>query len=306
MILCYHGVVSQEHKDRFGYENTVSAGEFRQQLEFIRRHFHPVTAAELLRSRETGSALPANPVLVTFDDGYRNNLRIAAVTLREMKIPALFFVSTGYIGGKDVLWPMDLTSRVASAQHGSVPLPAGGEEAVPSVRDERRALAKRLRDQCKRLPAETTEAYMDRLRACVECRDFDEELNAFMTWDEVRELRRQGFEIGSHTVQHPILTRVSPGRLEQELAASKSAIERELGEDCPWIAYPNGGSEDVSREVFEAARRAGYKLGFTLRERRSRREEDDLALSRICVQGHLPLAYFRARASSLDSLFSKT
>jgi peptidoglycan/xylan/chitin deacetylase (PgdA/CDA1 family) len=59
-----------------------------------------------------------------------------------------------------------------------------------------------------------------------------------LTWSEVRELRARGIGFGSHTVNHPKLVELSRAQLEQELAESKAAIERQLGEPVKSFAFP--------------------------------------------------------------------
>ena len=302
LVLCYHGVVEGRRMDRFGYENTVDSAEFAGHLEYLGRHFRPVTATDVATSRRSGKPLPERAVLVTFDDGYRNNLNLASEILRRAGVPAIFFVSSGYIGTRRILWPDELMDRLMALKAGSIPLPAGGEAAVsetdvPAGLAEHRLLAVKIRDLCKRMDAAQSEQYLDVIRTLTPPPTPQPDLRGFMTWDEVRALRAKGFEIGAHTIDHPILTRVAPDRLRRELTESRHTIERELGEPCPFVAYPNGGSEDVSPQVLAAARDAGYKLGFTLAESFSQPAEDPLSLSRLCVQGHLPLSYFRFRAS---------
>src|SRR5947209_4860234 len=82
LILCYHGVIRDHQKDRFGYGNTVSVAEFDRQLEFIARTFHPLSAADAVQWHRGALRTRATPVLVTFDDGYRNNLSLAAGVLK--------------------------------------------------------------------------------------------------------------------------------------------------------------------------------------------------------------------------------
>ena len=98
-----------------------------------------------------------------------------------------------------------------------------------------------------------------------------------MTWDEVRQLHRQGFEIGSHTVDHPILSQVSSDQLHFELRESKRRIELETGAPCTAIAYPNGRPESVSQAVVNAAREEDYRLGFTVIEQFTARPLNALA-----------------------------
>jgi peptidoglycan/xylan/chitin deacetylase (PgdA/CDA1 family) len=85
-----------------------------------------------------------------------------------------------------------------------------------------------------------------------------------LTWDEVRELANRGWEIGSHTVTHPYLTRVSDDQLERELVESKRRLEQELGRPCETLAYPSG---DHDERVMAAAERAGYRLAAALPRR---------------------------------------
>jgi peptidoglycan/xylan/chitin deacetylase (PgdA/CDA1 family) len=81
-----------------------------------------------------------------------------------------------------------------------------------------------------------------------------------MTWDQLREMQSAGMVIGSHTVRHVDLTKLTPAALQVELAVSRSIIGRELGHDPLIISYPMGFQ---NRSVVEAARAAGYQIGVT-------------------------------------------
>jgi peptidoglycan/xylan/chitin deacetylase (PgdA/CDA1 family) len=81
-VLCYHGIVGEDRPDeRFLYRNTISCRQFAVQLEFLRRHFHPISLADLIDCLQRRVLLHPRSVLVTFDDGYRNNLTNAAPLL---------------------------------------------------------------------------------------------------------------------------------------------------------------------------------------------------------------------------------
>ena len=307
LVLCYHGVVEKPQEDRYGYGNTVSASEFRAHLEFLAKHFRPVSADQLIAHRKQGKELPLNAALVTFDDGYRNNLTLAAPLLRSVGVPCVFFVSTNYVGTREVLWTDDLIGRVLFWNDTSLPMPEGGERALPNETESRRRVAQGLKELCKRLPWDVVKPWLGRIREASNAAPSNAELYDFMDWNEVRELHRQGFEIGSHTMEHPILTRIGPDALQRELVGSKLRIEQELGLEqgagkvrCRTIAYPNGGASDVSPEVFSAAGAAGYELGFTVGERHSPPGEDQFSISRLCIQGHLPMSEFTYRVDGLQ------
>lgn len=81
-----------------------------------------------------------------------------------------------------------------------------------------------------------------------------------MNWDQLRELQRRGFDVGSHTVNHARLSKLSAAELDFELRDSKATLERELGVDAPLFAYPFGGVGDSSDEANRAVFSAGYQL----------------------------------------------
>jgi peptidoglycan/xylan/chitin deacetylase (PgdA/CDA1 family) len=86
---------------------------------------------------------------------------------------------------------------------------------------------------------------------------------ATMTWDELRGLAADGVEIGSHTVSHPHLPRLSEVELDRELRDSRARVEDELGRPCRLFAYPYG---EHGERVQAAVRRAGYEAAFALGE----------------------------------------
>ena len=85
------------------------------------------------------------------------------------------------------------------------------------------------------------------------------ELLFTMSWGQLRELAERGVEIGSHTVSHPHLTRLSDDELDRELGDAKARIEDELGRPARLIAYPYGEHDP---RVHDAVRRAGYSAAF--------------------------------------------
>lgn len=303
LVLCYHGVVEAVAADRFGYGNTVSIAEFRQHLQFLAKHFRPVSIADVIADREGRRALPERAALVTFDDGYRNNLVCAAPVLLETGVPCAFFVTTSYAGSRNVLWTDDLIGRILAFPGTEIELPGQeGLQPIPSGVDARRAFAVQIKERCKRLDWAMVQPWLEALRSLSPAAPSNAELYDFMSWDEVRALNKAGFDIGSHTVNHPILTRIPADTLARELTESKASIERELQVPCESIAYPNGGAADVSAAVFAAARAAGYRVGFTVAERHSPPGEDPLSISRLCIQGHLPMDAFTYRVNGLQRL----
>ncbi len=306
MVLCYHGVLERARSDRWSYANCVGRDSFREQLRWLRSVLEPVGLDGLRQWHEGAWTGKKGPLLITFDDGYRNNLTHAAPVLREEGAPALFFLTTGYVGSDRTLWNDEVRIRVLDWPEEQIRLPSGGTEAPPPEPSARRALADRISGEVKRISAAESEEYLAYLRSRNPLKDVqdDPEARAFLTWDEARKLASMGFDVGAHTVEHPILSQTSGGRLVRELRQSKETIERELARPCESMAYPNGLPRDMNSQVFLETRRAGYRWAFTTSPGWHTPGADPYGIPRMVVPGHTDLATFKFWVSGLHSLFA--
>lgn len=296
LVLCYHGVVSEPVDDPASSGNAVTAAEFEGHLAALVRWFTPVSGQQVRRWLMSGEPLPPRPVLVTFDDGYRNNLLLAGPLLRRYSIPALFFLTTGYLGTDRVLWGPEVFRRVVSWPEEEIKSPAGARLSLPAAPEPRTQVARRVREECKTIPDAKRLAYLDYLRSAP-APSRDEELDAFLSWEEARALAAQGFELGSHTLEHPVLSQLGEAELTEELTESKRIIEAETGVECYGLAYPFGRPGHYSPEVLAAAEAAGYDLAFTIGAERRATPGSRYAIARLGVAGHRPQAVFEASVS---------
>lgn len=100
IIVMYHGVA-----ERRAF-NCVTVDRFREQLEFVRLHYHVVPVTELIE-RACAPAPGDGPLLaLTFDDAYENFLTTAYPVLHELKLPAGIAIPTGHVGGVNQ-WDVD-------------------------------------------------------------------------------------------------------------------------------------------------------------------------------------------------------
>jgi peptidoglycan/xylan/chitin deacetylase (PgdA/CDA1 family) len=190
-VLLFHRVTDDIPEDGL----TVSKQRFRAIVRNLRRLYRPMSLTGLLDHMEHGQIWPARTVVVTFDDGYRDNYEHAAPILAESAVPATFFVTADAIGSECVMsWDEQLRGRVP-----------------------------------------------------------------WMNWSQVRELRAQGFEIGSHTLMHSDLGKVRAPRAWEEISTSKTRLEDALGAGVSLFAYPFGGRKNISEENRDLVRRAAYR-----------------------------------------------
>lgn len=101
-----------------------------------------------------------------------------------------------------------------------------------------------------------------------------------LSWEQIRELAGRGFSFGSHTVNHPDLTKLSQRWLEYELKKSKQDLEDQLGREVVYLSYPFGR---FNIEVQKEALRQGYQKAFSIYPGRSQSIDGQMAIKRMAL-----------------------
>lgn len=264
-ILTYHHVADDD--TAYPYDPGVAdatPAQFRRQMEMLARHGTPIGIDELIRAVE-GGPLPKNPVMVTFDDGYRSCHDVALPILRAVGMRATFFVATGYIAERRLYWWERIAYCLSQARLPSAiityPRPV---EVLARHPNAQRVLADLIKDT----PNLDIKRFIDELCAAfgVEWSDEIEATHAnnlIMSWDHVRALSRAGMDVESHSRWHRVLQTLDDGLLQEELAGSKRDLEAQLGRPCRAIAYPVGRRIAHVPRIRAAVAAAGYRIGMT-------------------------------------------
>jgi len=303
--LCYHGVLSTECPENDARLNlAVTASQFERQMRELRLNWNPVSVEQIRQSIEEGVLLPDRAVLVSFDDGYRNNFTVAVPILEKYQIPAIVFITTDMIGTGKLVWAVELIDRLVSWEQSQFTL-GGTKYALPPPNTPERTWAvMAMMGAIRSLSSQELQPFKERIWSETTLDlspNWKKELYEFMNWDEVRQLQKKGIAVGAHTVTHPVLSKLEPAELERELSESKQHIEQELGGLIDTLAYPFGSRYDYSDAVIDKARELGYKIGFTLTERRNHEVLESMRIDRICISNDLSFASFRALISGIRS-----
>lgn len=232
-ILIYHRVLPEPDPLLPGDPDAIT---FRWQMRALARHFNILPLAEAAARLRDGT-LPARAACVSFDDGYADNLTVAAPILRELGIPATFFIATAYLDGgrmfNDTL--IELARRLPAGRCDLSALGLG-EHALAGSADRHRLVGS-LVAHFKYQPPETRLAAAEALAAGFGVRLPDD---LMMTSAQLRELHGLGMDIGGHTHSHPILARQDPAAAEHEIRLGKARLEEILQTRLRVFAYPNG------------------------------------------------------------------
>lgn len=117
-----------------------------------------------------------------------------------------------------------------------------------------------------------------------------------MTWDDARQLEKDGIAVESHTVTHAILVRCDTERARWELKTSREVLERELGREVHTLAYPNGGRDFFTRHDESLLTDLGYRAAFSMIVGRHRQGDPRMQIRRVPIgRDEGWLALFEAR-----------
>lgn len=254
VVLIYHRVTSLSSDPQL---LAVSPDNFLNQMLYLKDNF-PV-----LRFEDDWSKLSGPSVVVTFDDGYADNVREALPVLEKVGVPATFFISTGSLESMCEFW-WDELERIILA----------GRECRSSfeLRDqnlgktwptgncaERNAMYQEMHSLIKTLDVARRDDWLRQLRAWGGLAEEGRSTHRTMTINELQKLSASGAAtIGAHTVSHTPLAMLSSEEQQQEIVESRRQLEELTGRKVTVFSYPFGGKDDYTSDTVRLCRKAGY------------------------------------------------
>jgi peptidoglycan/xylan/chitin deacetylase (PgdA/CDA1 family) len=259
-VLIYHRV----NPDEDDFFPAITPELFDAQLGYLARNCHVLSLGEIVKRLKHGAGVDPLTVAITFDDGYRDNFTYAMPILKKHGLPATLFAATAFIGSGRVMWNDQVawaikrtTCKAYEFQVGERHLRLG----FRTVREKKSSLLAVL-DGLKRVPETEKAPAVGVLKRALGCGDEGGTVE-MLKWSELREMAREGWEIGSHTVNHCILSRISAEAAARELRESKILLEKELSLPVKLFAYPNGKATDFNGTVKRLIQETGYQAAVT-------------------------------------------
>lgn len=284
---------------------SASAEQFEAQLRYLKQNCDVIGLADVADVIRQGSTRRA--VLLTIDDGYLDNYEVAYPILKQQGIPALIFLTTGFLDEPKVAWWDEINWIVRQAQGREFCLPPCWRLEPFSVPVENYAGAvSRLLRLAKALTAEELTRLLDDLaeQSQVGRAPVTPDTAPWMTWDMVREMRSNGIDFGGHTVTHPVLSYCSIDRQRAEISGCKSRIEQELGETITAFSYPIGTQTAFTDQTMRIVQESGYHLAFGFYSGYSSFPASPYDLRRVAIHPGIGNAEFRMTVS-IPRLFAR-
>lgn len=255
VILMYHDVPRGDG----GHE--LDGESFERQILYLKSNVELISPDDLEQKRPILNKIQ---VLLTFDDGFRNNAEVVAPVLRKYHVPAVFFVSSRHVSPGKYLWFSYL--KMLEKHFRGNGFTYRGEFMDMSIL-QRSSTIKRLKKHLLELDPHPVKMYEVIEHELPGLEDFigEDKLNDYcagMTIEQVEELSHDPlFTIGAHTVDHPFLTKCDSKEVLRQIADNKMWIEKITGRRCNLIAYP---AADYHVHVLERCRDLGFAYGYSV------------------------------------------
>jgi peptidoglycan/xylan/chitin deacetylase (PgdA/CDA1 family) len=261
-IFLFHGVIHPNACIVRNYTRKhLDADYFSVVIRRLKACGTPISMEDIRLHYEDGRPLPPRAFAITFDDGFENNLTVAAPILLEEKVPATFYVTTGLVDTNLMAWIDRIEYAIELRPQGILKLP-WGERVFRDVED-RKQLLNEIRIHVKRDSsidsdglASDIQQQLDVPTTYVSNHPLDRKLN----WQQVRTLATEpSFIVAGHSHTHRILEHLPDAELEWEIDTSLKLLEEKAGIRSVHYSYPEGLSFCYSDRVIGVLKQRGIR-----------------------------------------------
>jgi peptidoglycan/xylan/chitin deacetylase (PgdA/CDA1 family) len=290
-VLTYHRVANLQDSPTL-HPQIISATpqNFEKQMRFVAAKYQVVSMPQVLEAIAKKASLPERAILITFDDAYFD-FEIAWSILKSLKMTATLFVPTAYPDHPERAFWWDRLHRAfvntARIELRSTPI---GILPLANAKVRRQSL-KQLQNHIKNTPHNEAMRLVDEICDKLDAAPIMQK--SVLSWNELRQLAKEGVTLCAHTQTHPIMTQLSPEDLRREVVGSQDDLKREIGEALPIFCYPSGSHDDA---VVKVLREENFTAAFTtMKGQNDLRTADLLRLRRTNMTRRTSLPIFRVK-----------
>ncbi len=253
-ILTYHEILT--HTDSL-FPEYFTCAKFEKHIQIIAKYFHSFTISQalwLLQQKQ----LPFPSVCVSFDDGYANNCENSLPILQKYQVPATFFITTGYING-GMMWNDKVVEAIRHSKLEQLNLQDIALSTYPiKTITEKRNTIDQLLSLLKYLDFNERADKVAYIQQQTQV-DLNSDNNLMLNAKQIKQLADAEMEIAGHTVYHPILAKISPEQVRQEITQNKQDLEQIIQQEIHGFAYPNGKlNQDYSLRDVSIVKEIGF------------------------------------------------
>jgi len=258
MIIYYHRVLPQiKWGDPLLLQ--ISLENFERQVRYLARTYSIISLHELIAQRTSGAFLRKRQIVLTFDDGYRDNYLYAYPILKKYHVPATIFLTTDHVTNQSLFMWEHLLYAIKYFSHPVLRIDSEQFTFPMHSYHERMTAFWTLHNYLKTLSL----THAQQVIASINDTPFQiDEEDLPLTWAQVQEMSKTaGMTFGAHTCTHPVLSALEAVEADNEIASSKTAIETHLQQEINLFAYPYGDEKHFSSATMKLLEQRHFLCG---------------------------------------------
>jgi peptidoglycan/xylan/chitin deacetylase (PgdA/CDA1 family) len=292
VILLYHRVLELSPDPQ---QMAVHPAYFQEHMAWLKKSYYPITAAEFAGHLKQKKRFPKGTVLVTFDDGYADNVHQALPILEGVGIQALFFIATAFLDTRRELWWDDLERILlgAKVKPNALALHIESEKYRYDTSQEKTLweLYYQLQERLRLSPPDVVASVVKQLQIWAALPEEGREKNRLMRFDELRQLADSASAaIGAHTHRHATLGVLGYEAQQQEILQSVEVLESVTQQKIQFFSYPYGARKFLGSKRYynqdsqKIVKEAGFEIACANYYGQVHRWSNPYALPRILVR----------------------
>jgi len=288
VIYLFHGVIEwSDYTVRNYTRKHLEKDCFYEFIKENRKVGHPLSMDDVVEHHKTGEPYPPFSFAVTFDDGFENNYSIAAPILKDLSVPATFYITTDFIENNHMSWTDRIEYCLEATSEGQLSFFWNNSNNIFKNREDKIYLLEHLRSHVKQDPSiNISDLVSDIFLQCGldEIEQSNDPLDLKMSWNQICELNNdENFLIGGHSHSHPILSFLKDLELESEIKTSIDLLYKETNIKSQHYAYPEGLDYCYSDNVIKVLKNHGVVCCPTAEYGLNHVNSDLFRLKRILV-----------------------
>ena len=245
--IVYYHIVTEKNQPYYFDNKSITPKEFECQINFLKKHYEIISLSEAMLYAKEKKSLKKKLVL-TFDDGFTENHTVIAPILSKNNLSAVFYLMSNCIDNKDMMWRNKLL-LINKVDRNNL------DNGIKLISKKYKLETKRSRNlmewSFKYFPMDVKDEIVNllwKLTLDIGVEEYLEKNEPYLTSKQIVELNSQGFEFGSHSMSHPIFSKLTYQEFEHEIVNSKIEIEKIIKKNISSFSYPFGNRAPLNFE----------------------------------------------------------
>jgi len=293
-------MITEDTPEYYFNGKSIDIKTFKKHLKFYKNKYDVISLKDAISLSEQGDSLNRK-LVITFDDGFRENHSIIAPILLDENLTGTFFIISNCIDNMDMMWrnKLILIDKYKGKNFYSIVNNVCSEFSIPNIKHNQNLMDWSI----KTWPMNIKESIINNLWSQIMPMSVSEYLNQnkpYCSVKEIKELVNDKFEIGSHSMSHPIFSKLDYNQFKNEIINSSDKLSEITNHKVNYFSYPFGiRAENASEQKFFSSQKDNWRF-FGIKNKMKNygknlkiweRDNSEFSYGKMLLRFHLLPAY---------------